>query len=56
MYFFSKWGKLYFLTSPIKALLESILNYYPLGGGNGNPLKYSCLENPMDEGACWAIA
>ena len=18
------------------------------GGGNGNPLKYSCLENPMD--------
>ena len=22
-----------------------------LGGGNGNPLKYSCLENPMDRGA-----
>ena len=21
------------------------------GGGNGNPLQYSCLENPMDEGA-----
>ena len=21
------------------------------GGGNGNPLKYSCLENPMDRGA-----
>ena len=20
-------------------------------GGNGNPLKYSCLENPMDRGA-----
>jgi len=20
-------------------------------GGNGNPLHYSCLENPMDEGA-----
>ena len=20
------------------------------GGGNGNPLKYSCLENSMDEG------
>ena len=19
------------------------------GGGNGNPLEYSCLENPMDE-------
>ena len=22
--------------------------------GNGNPLQYSCLENPMDEGAWWA--
>ena len=21
------------------------------GEGNGNPLQYSCLENPMDEGA-----
>ena len=25
-----------------------------LGGGNGNPLQYSCLENPMDRGASWA--
>ena len=24
-------------------------------GGNGNPLQYSCLENPMDRGACRAI-
>ena len=24
------------------------------GGGNGNPLQYSCLENPMDKGAWWA--
>ena len=24
------------------------------GGGNGNPLQYSCLENPMDRGAWWA--
>ena len=24
------------------------------GEGNGNPLKYSCLENPMDRGAWWA--
>ena len=22
-----------------------------IGEGNGNPLQYSCLENPMDEGA-----
>ena len=24
------------------------------GGGNGSPLQYSCLENPMDRGAWWA--
>ena len=26
------------------------------GGGNGNLLQYSCLENPMDKGAWYAIA
>ena len=25
------------------------------GEGNGNPLQYSCLENPTDGGAWWAI-
>ena len=25
-----------------------------LGGGHGNPLQYSCLENSMDGGAWWA--
>ena len=25
------------------------------GEGNGNPLQYSCLRNPMDRGAWWAI-
>ena len=32
-------------------------NPYPAtnhGEGNGNPLQYSCLENPMDGGAWWA--
>ena len=24
------------------------------GEGNGNPLQYSCLEDPMDGGAWWA--
>ena len=24
------------------------------GGGHGNPLRYSCLENPVDRGASWA--
>ena len=27
----------------------------PPGGGHGNPLEYSCLGNPMDRGAWWAI-
>ena len=26
-----------------------------LGGGNGIPLQYSCLENPLEGGAWWAI-
>ena len=26
-----------------------------VGEGNGNPLQYSCLENPMDGGAWWAV-
>ena len=26
------------------------------GGGHDNPLQYSCLENPMNRGAWWAIA
>ena len=25
-----------------------------IGEGNGTPLQYSCLENPMDRGAWWA--
>ena len=27
----------------------------PPGGGNGHPLQYSCLENPMDRGSWWFI-
>ena len=26
-----------------------------LGGGHGNPLQCSCLENPTDRGAWWAM-
>jgi len=37
--------------------------FYLLGGyiarrereGNGNPLQYSCLENPVDREAWWAV-
>ena len=25
------------------------------GEGNGNPLQYFCLRNPLDRGAWWAI-
>ena len=27
---------------------------FATGEGNGTPLQYSCLENPMDGGAWWA--
>ena len=30
------------------------LGRYP-GGGNANPLQYSCLENSMDRGVWWAV-
>ena len=31
-----------------------LINYAVVGEGNGTPLQYSCRENPMDGGACWA--
>ena len=31
----------------------SVLSLW-MGEGNGNPLQYSCLENPMDGEAWWA--
>ena len=31
--------------------LSSVLGSGRSGEGNGNPLQYSCLENPMDGGA-----
>ena len=34
----------------IKYVLLFLLGVYT-GEGNGNPLQYSCLENPMDGGA-----
>ena len=30
------------------------IKYHWDGEGNGTPLQYSCLENPMDGGAWWA--
>ena len=42
---------------PVRSLLEVTLkcNVNTLNGeGNGTPLQYSCLENPMEGGAWWA--
>ena len=36
-----------------RGLKYSYLGFYS-GEGNGNPLQYSCLENPKDRGAWWA--
>ena len=42
----------------LKSRRKTVSQYsYPnpsQGEGNGNPLQYSCLENPMDGGAQWA--
>ena len=35
----------------VKNLLANIGDITCPGGGHGNPLQYSCLENPMDRGA-----
>ena len=35
-------------------LLLAMVNLELAKEGNGSPLQYSCLENPMDRGAWWA--
>ena len=37
-------------------LFNDIIDFLPLigGGGNGDPLQYSCLENSMDRGS-WQV-
>ena len=41
-------------VSKVMSLLFNILSRLVIGEGNGKPLQYSCLENPMDGGAWWA--
>ena len=62
------WAAIYGVTQSrtrLKQLSNSSSNFYTsylfenlythfLGEGNGTPLQYSCLENPMDGGAWWA--
>ena len=35
--------------------VQSLGQEDPLEEGNGNPLQYSCLENPKDRGVWWVI-
>ena len=37
-----------------KFQLFKTISYFISGEGNGTPLQYFCLENPMDGGAWWA--
>jgi len=46
-------------TPPANAEAEGDVGLIPglersPGGGNGNPLQYSCQDNPTDRGAWWA--
>ena len=38
----------------VMSLLFNTLSRFVIGEGNGTPLQYSCLENPIDGGAWWA--
>ena len=38
----------------VMSLLFNMLSRLVIGEGNGTPLQYSCLANPMDRGAWWA--
>ena len=48
-------GRLVYRTEDIRG----VCSIPGLGGspeeGHGNPLQYSCLENPMERGAWWVI-
>ena len=43
-----------FLFWSFKPTFHSPLSLSCIGEGSGNPLQYSCLENPRDRGAWWA--
>ena len=47
--------KLLFFFLKLPHFILDIHYVYMFGEGNGNPLQYSCLENPMDRGAWWAV-
>ena len=44
--------EIFYYDSQVK--LSQNLGEHKGGEGNGTPLQYSCLENPVDGGAWWA--
>ena len=48
---YSPWGC---RESDLTERLHFCFSLSCIGEGNGNPLQYSCLENPRDRGAWWA--
>ena len=50
---------IFFLDLPLPHMINAqLVNSTTLRGylkGNGNPVHYSCLENPMDREAWWAV-
>ena len=42
------------IRRPPRSTLFPYTTLFRSGGGNGNPLQYSCLENSVDGGAWWA--
>ena len=48
------WGMPCRATQHGRVMVESSDKTWSHGGGNGNPLQYSCSETPMDRGAWWA--
>ena len=45
------WKELKLHLRTLRTSLSLLLSKCCGGEGNGNPLQYSCLENPMEEGA-----
>ena len=43
-----------YLANHLATRQEKCLLHIPFGEGDGTPLQYSCLENPMDGGTWWA--
>ena len=51
------WAAVYGVTEGWTRLSNFTFTFHfsCIGGGNGNPLQSSCLENPRDGGTWWAV-